>query len=1010
MSTATHAVRPKAAPPEARPRLAGDQHRTVGTPRYLRGRFRLGGVHDPEEHAARAAEQAPGPVAQAVPAGNPGLSSADGPVGAALSSPGSPLAASDRSYFEQRVGTGLSHVRVHADAAAGAAAESIGARAFALGNRVGFAAGAWRPDTPGGRRLIEHEIVHTLQPGAERTLRRQPEGDVSEMEQPEMLGPDAVDIPGGEAGLALARQYGRLQDRLPAEQWNGLAEAAALRAESQDALAGQTSGAYSPPYSVSVPLGLILEPAARFVDVDTWDTLFALCYRADRSPTASILIRNEVARRWFKHNAIDPDKEMVTISLIDPAGLEHGPAQLRFEWRKRDLTDSLGGIELAWLDEDLGGFRFTLRDTAHEVKTEAMQIGQAAALKAQSDQLVPKVWPIIEKARADLRTSRLAEIEAYHKVFEEGASALYVLDRNPVPAQYIPGLYLAYKNIASELFVLLGQVRDWRLGKEVLGQQQEVTDRFVRESLGDPRAEDPAGQLYASGQVSQSELEDLDEAIANRSLIVNLVTIAVTFATFGIGEFVAEGVGLTEGTLVYSAVEVGTDMATANVAIMGSEHIVTALKDFDNPAAQALWRQGAHSLGDYFKAAGLGFVGGSALVFVVGGGIAGWRAWKARSSMPGGPVPPDEPPFTVLSDIQDEATKVRTWQLRTVEGDLVTISADAETGSGYIWNARTGELRQIINGELGGTVRALGSAHADYLAQIDQLLRKGPGAVSRPSAEALATARAAVDAGEATAADLDVLVSKAVDDFRLMMSMEEGPLTSQVLCLTCGLGRDFSVTSLGSMLHGSQTTAIIRRHHTWGVFKNVNRATAGNHSFATVEFAGEPPVRYLVDPTIAQFMQAGAVTEVTGRFSANVMRLDAEASRFMRDLLRDGFVPLDESSAILYARALGVPEDQVGTMAERLLRGDDAVVTETVGGEHPGLVTEAPSNAPNFNEVADVRGKVAARIRQATGKPEAATEVRLLQDLLDRLDRVLADAPVPWDPKLHGQGFFDPDR
>jgi hypothetical protein len=739
------------------------------------------------------------------------------------------------------------------------------------------------------------------------------------------------------------------------------------------------------------------------VDVDSWDTVFALFYRADRSPSAGILGRNEVARRWFRRNAINPETEMVTISLIDPEGLEASPPQLRFEWRKRELTDSLGGIELTWLDEDLGGMRFTLRDTTHEVQTEVGQIGEAAALKAQADQLAPKVRPIIDKARAALRTARLAEIEAYHKVFEEGASSSYVLDRSMVPAQYIPGLYALYKETASELFVLLGQVRDWRLGKEVLGQQQDVSQRFVKESLGFPRSEDQVGELYVSGEISLSELEELDQAILDRSLIVGLVTAALTFVTFGVGGIVAEGVGLTEGTLAYGAVATGTDTALTNVAIMGTEHVVTALTDFDNPAAQALWRQGAHSVGDYFKAAGLGFVAGAGIVFVVGAGIAGLRAWKARASMPGAPVPPDEPPFTVLSDIHDETTNVRTWQLRTAEGDLVTISADAETGSGYIWHSRTGEVRQIINGELGGTLRSLGTAHPEYLAQIDQLLRAGPGAAARPTEEAVAAARAAAASGDATAEDLDVLVRKAVDDFRVMRSTRKGPLTPEAVCLACGTGRDYSAASLGSMLHGGEQAAVIRRHQTSGVFRDVNRA--GYHSFATADFGGNPPVRFLIDPTVAQFMEAGAVTEVTGHLTANAMKLDAEGSRFMRDLLRDGYVRLDESSALLYARALGVPEDQIPTMAERLLRGDDAVVTETVGGGHPGLVTEAGSNAPDFLEVDFVRQEVAERITELFGEPGRAEESRLLEDYLHRLDEVMQGAPVPWDPQIHG-GFF----
>ncbi len=60
MTTATHAVRPKAAPPETRRVAAGDHVRAMGTPRYLRASLKLGGVHDPEE---REAEHASGVIA-----------------------------------------------------------------------------------------------------------------------------------------------------------------------------------------------------------------------------------------------------------------------------------------------------------------------------------------------------------------------------------------------------------------------------------------------------------------------------------------------------------------------------------------------------------------------------------------------------------------------------------------------------------------------------------------------------------------------------------------------------------------------------------------------------------------------------------------------------------------------------------------------------------------------------------------------------------------------------------
>ncbi|MBL8398435.1 MAG: DUF4157 domain-containing protein [Candidatus Accumulibacter sp.] len=90
----------------------------------------------------------------------------------ALAAPGSPLPKLLQNHFERRLGADLSGVRVHDDAPADAAARSLHARAFTFGNRIAFAAAAPRPHSEQGRELLGHELAHTVQPGAERVLRR----------------------------------------------------------------------------------------------------------------------------------------------------------------------------------------------------------------------------------------------------------------------------------------------------------------------------------------------------------------------------------------------------------------------------------------------------------------------------------------------------------------------------------------------------------------------------------------------------------------------------------------------------------------------------------------------------------------------------------------------------------------------------------------------------------------------------------------------------------------------
>jgi hypothetical protein len=76
---------------------------------------------------------------------------------------GAPLEPQLRTGMERGFGQGLESVRVHADSGAAALAQDVGALAFAVGDDIAFAAGAYRPATLPGQALIAHEVAHTLQ-------------------------------------------------------------------------------------------------------------------------------------------------------------------------------------------------------------------------------------------------------------------------------------------------------------------------------------------------------------------------------------------------------------------------------------------------------------------------------------------------------------------------------------------------------------------------------------------------------------------------------------------------------------------------------------------------------------------------------------------------------------------------------------------------------------------------------------------------------------------------------
>lgn len=78
---------------------------------------------------------------------------------------GSPLSPDVRSFFEPRLGSDLRAVRVHSDPSSAAMAASLNARAFTVGGRIFFNRGELDAQTGGGRALLMHELVHTLQQG-----------------------------------------------------------------------------------------------------------------------------------------------------------------------------------------------------------------------------------------------------------------------------------------------------------------------------------------------------------------------------------------------------------------------------------------------------------------------------------------------------------------------------------------------------------------------------------------------------------------------------------------------------------------------------------------------------------------------------------------------------------------------------------------------------------------------------------------------------------------------------
>ena len=95
-----------------------------------------------------------------------------------------------RSFMENRFGYDFSNVKIHADAVAGKSAQSINALAYTSGNNIVFNEGQYSPGTENGRRLLAHELTHTIQQGSSVAIRKK---EIPLIQREEIQEDDAVE-------------------------------------------------------------------------------------------------------------------------------------------------------------------------------------------------------------------------------------------------------------------------------------------------------------------------------------------------------------------------------------------------------------------------------------------------------------------------------------------------------------------------------------------------------------------------------------------------------------------------------------------------------------------------------------------------------------------------------------------------------------------------------------------------------------------------------------------------
>ena len=105
-------------------------------------------------------------------------------------SPGQPLDAAMRAFFEPRFGHDFGNVRVHVDDNARESARAVDALAYTVGRDVVFASGQYAPAAPAGRKLIAHELSHVVQQrsaGTEHRLQRATGNEPATTEQKPLI-------------------------------------------------------------------------------------------------------------------------------------------------------------------------------------------------------------------------------------------------------------------------------------------------------------------------------------------------------------------------------------------------------------------------------------------------------------------------------------------------------------------------------------------------------------------------------------------------------------------------------------------------------------------------------------------------------------------------------------------------------------------------------------------------------------------------------------------------------
>lgn len=1014
-----------------------------------------------------------------------------------LTAGGEALSPGLRRFFEPRMGRELGAVRIHRGHEAQRAAGSIRARAFTIGQHVGFAAGQWAPDTGEGRRLLAHELAHTGQ-AAGAVRRDGPAPDAAGITAAANVVIDALEgyTSGTDSENILAQFRGRsaasvlalvteVKNRGSAHGKTGEAmvdwllgdlteenrqELRRILVQSRspdierlvandikERLEGYTSEADSAEIvqafsgyagtALDSLLGRILVAMGLGIEA-MWKQLFGDLDRVGAERLRQLFFAAgsseavDWATRWTARKIMDlvegftghaDSTDIVWNFSTTPTALR-GLVQVRLDelctaGRAQSAEDALmqdmdqgdyerlramGGLRLRACDRQRGALD-TLVSGADWVAvalswTTCGMVGVATGLVAAIwdilkgiKDVVVAIWDLLWSL-IYLISNRAAGSENWLRVktffigigrmfSDPGAVWDQYWDEQKLEFQTIEGPlsdcrraeYVVRKFIGAVVNIVLIFVAGYGIAKGAVSgvravagaaELAEVVGVRGAVSIGARLAARGAGRFVAvSAEAAKALLATIGRPSALlRTVVTRLSTIRIAAQDAGYWQFLRQQAGAAaEGAGRLSAEQLARERQFWN-----------GQRDFWR--TRAIEQQRRHEgLSDELAAVQQNLEANRAPENP--GTVAELATDAARldiesgalesevSGRPPGPTAAQITPAALRGDFAERlaaspALEARLQALERRSLDAALIQDPARAADEVAAIARDAAM---LRTEM---------AHPELAAEVDALLRLGPPGVA-PSPAEVARAVQAVRAGTATREDLAILVRRAVEDARsFIRANAERPLAWETVAMCCGPGRDCSAASLGSLLAPEGQAAVIRRYQSLEVF-GVNK-----HGFATIELAGPPPARYLVDPTFGQFMRPGS-TNLAADATAQVLRTDPEMLALGRDLLRDGFVPLTERNARIYAQALGAVPAEAELRAPRLVQGSHFVTEEPVGGPGRGRPIGSLADTPDGPDILDaveLRDFCDSYIAKLRREGDPAGLLPILTELRARLD------------------------